>query len=192
MLQIRYDATNTITFRWQLGCSLSPNTDRIGSSYENLKIMCNCVWCPWRQFSLSRWPLDDPVVMFILFSNCSTLLSQGYLEQFLWNFPKVNVARNNWRLVDISSGNGLVPSSNKPLLKTMLNKFCDAICWHYPDSKVHGACWHFPDSKVHGVNMEPTWVLSATDGSHVGPMNLAIKVDQHELKLVHFTLGIAW
>ena len=38
-------------------------------------------------------------------------------------------------------------------------------------------CWlagDYPDSKVHGVNIGPTWVLSAPDGSHVGPMNLAI------------------
>ena len=34
----------------------------------------------------------------------------------------------------------------------------------------------FPDSKVHEANMGPTWVLSAPDGSHVGPMNLAISV----------------
>ena len=32
------------------------------------------------------------------------------------------------------------------------------------------------DSKVHGVNMGPLWVLSAPDGTNVGPMNLAIKV----------------
>ena len=31
-----------------------------------------------------------------------------------------------------------------------------------------------PDSKVHGANMGPTWVLSAPDEPHVGPMNLAI------------------
>ena len=31
-----------------------------------------------------------------------------------------------------------------------------------------------PDSKVHGANMGPTWVLSAPDGPHVGPMNLAL------------------
>ena len=31
-------------------------------------------------------------------------------------------------------------------------------------------------SKVHGANMGPTWVLSAPDGSHVGPMNLTIMV----------------
>ena len=33
-----------------------------------------------------------------------------------------------------------------------------------------------PDSKVHGANTGPTWVLSAPDGPHVGPMNLAIRV----------------
>ena len=32
-----------------------------------------------------------------------------------------------------------------------------------------------PDSQVHGANMGPTWVLSAPDGPHVGPMNLAIR-----------------
>ena len=34
---------------------------------------------------------------------------------------------------------------------------------------------HLRDSKVHVVNMGPTWVLSALDGPHVGPMNLAIR-----------------
>ena len=34
---------------------------------------------------------------------------------------------------------------------------------------------YVPDSKVHGANMGPTWVLSAPDGPHVGPMNLAIR-----------------
>ena len=36
--------------------------------------------------------------------------------------------------------------------------------------------WISPDSKVRGANMGPTWVLSAPDGFHVGPMNLAIWV----------------
>ena len=31
-----------------------------------------------------------------------------------------------------------------------------------------------PDNKVHRANMGPTWVLSAPDGPHVGPMNPAI------------------
>ena len=34
---------------------------------------------------------------------------------------------------------------------------------------------HVPDSKIHGANMGPTWVLSAPDGPHVGPMNFAIR-----------------
>ena len=29
-----------------------------------------------------------------------------------------------------------------------------------------------PYGEVHGANMGPTWVLSAPDGPHVGPMNL--------------------
>ena len=32
-----------------------------------------------------------------------------------------------------------------------------------------------PDNKVHGAKMGPTWVLSAPDGPHVGPVNLAIR-----------------
>ena len=38
---------------------------------------------------------------------------------------------------------------------------------------------HNPDSKAHGVNIEPTWVLSAPDGHHIGPMNIAIGVGLH-------------
>ena len=29
--------------------------------------------------------------------------------------------------------------------------------------------------KVYGANMGPTWVLSAPDGPHVGPMNVAMR-----------------
>ena len=32
-----------------------------------------------------------------------------------------------------------------------------------------------PDNKVHGANVGPTWVLSAPDGPHLGPMNIAIR-----------------
>ena len=34
----------------------------------------------------------------------------------------------------------------------------------------------YPDNKVHWAKMGPTWVLSAPDRPHVGPMNLAIRV----------------
>ena len=49
------------------------------------------------------------------------------------------------------------------LIVSVLQKMT-AIHWEYT-----------PDSKVHGANMWPTWVLSAPDGPHVGPMNLAIR-----------------
>ena len=49
--------------------------------------------------------------------------------------------------------------------------------WNFWHLKTHSiAICPFPDSKVHGANMGPTWVLSAPDGPHVGPMNLAIRV----------------
>ena len=46
------------------------------------------------------------------------------------------------------------------------------VLW-YP-LKFHPWCIN-PDSKVYGANMGPTWVLSAPDGPHVGPMNFAIR-----------------
>ena len=56
-------------------------------------------------------------------------------------------------------------------------------CLSYQIDSFEGTCnydwrmliWHTPDSKVHGANLEPTWVLSALDGLHVGPMNLTIR-----------------
>ena len=37
--------------------------------------------------------------------------------------------------------------------------------------------WHknIPDSKVNGANMGPIWGRQDPGGSHVGPMNLAIR-----------------
>ena len=45
----------------------------------------------------------------------------------------------------------------------------------------HWTIERFTDSKVHGANMGPTWVLSAPEGRHVGPINLAIRVDHYDL-----------
>ena len=57
--------------------------------------------------------------------------------------------------------------------------FCEFNLWLscVPFAAVYNATWYWtiPDNKVHGANMGPTWVLSAPDGPHVGPMNLAIR-----------------
>ena len=49
------------------------------------------------------------------------------LEHFLWNCPKGSASRPRLWLVNISSGNGLVPSGNKSLPKPMLTHFYVAI-----------------------------------------------------------------
>ena len=52
-----------------------------------------------------------------------------------------------------------------------------AVAWCHQTTKHNlSQCWPCSASKVHGANMRPTWVLSAPDGPHVGPMNLAIRV----------------
>ena len=40
--------------------------------------------------------------------------------------------------------------------------------------RVHLISMAIPDSKVQGANMGPTLVLSAPDGPHAGPLNIAI------------------
>ena len=49
-------------------------------------------------------------------------------------------------------------------------------CVQVPKEWTTGSRQTFPDSKVHGANLGLTWVLSAPDGPHVGPMSLAIRV----------------
>ena len=89
----------------------------------------------------------------------------------------------NWRYVIIVSGNGqaanalpfygpLIKANNPrhnvvclPFACTLFVLFFPHVCQLYDN----------PDSKVHGANMGPTWVLSAPDGPHVGPMNLALR-----------------
>ena len=62
-------------------------------------------------------------------------------------------------------------------------------------------CWwhwqHKTTQVVHGANMGPTWVLSAHDGPHVGPMNLATrdKVNRDIIDLVlptYFDFSTKW
>ena len=64
------------------------------------------------------------------------------------------------------------------------NQFFDDSSFHATEWQRYfrlSVAWRFLnysilDSKIHGDNMGPTWVLSAPDGPHVGPMNLAIRI----------------
>ena len=65
----------------------------------------------------------------------------------------------------------LMPEKQLQHTDTGLSDFCT------PATQVESASRHIPDSKVHGANMGPPWVLSASDGPHVDPMNLAVGDD---------------
>ena len=51
--------------------------------------------------------------------------------------------------------------------------------------------WSFLYSKVHGTNMGPIWVLSAPDGPHVAPINIAIRVIHKEINK-RFAFSLLW
>ena len=59
-----------------------------------------------------------------------TYIKDRYLENLPWNGRQVNVTRPQWWLLNIESGIGLVPSSIKPLLETMLTEFYEAMQFH--------------------------------------------------------------
>ena len=56
------------------------------------------------------------------------------------------------------------------IIYIMATPFLGIRSLHWYDARYKPA----QDSKVHGANMGRTWVLSAPDGPHVGPMNLVI------------------
>ena len=64
---------------------------------------------------------------------------------------------------------------NTTLSKTHQSETCVHISRVYI-AETQKYASNYPYSEIHGANMGPTWVLSASDGSHVGPMNLAIRV----------------
>ena len=67
---------------------------------------------------LNNWP--HGVVAIILNPYFQTHFTNWYLEHFLWNCHQVNTTRLHCSLVNSGSGNGLGPSGNKPLPKSML------------------------------------------------------------------------
>ena len=64
-------------------------------------------------------------------SKFQTHFNDKYLKYFLWNCYQVNATTPQWStLVNIGSGNDLVPSGNKPLPGPMLTQIYLAI-WHH-------------------------------------------------------------
>ena len=89
-------------------------------------------------YILTHWPLGDVAVILINFndnfynwlSNFQTDVKHTHFERFLRNRPQVTATRPYWWLVNIISGNGFVPSGNKPSHEPMLIKF-KVYIWHH-------------------------------------------------------------
>ena len=76
--------------------------------------------------------LIDPWEILLNFSIsyfCNNVINL-WMGCLIWNSPQVVVTRLYWWLVNIGSGNGLVPSGNKPLPEPMLSKITVAIWRH--------------------------------------------------------------
>ena len=72
-------------------------------------------------------PFDD-----VIRGNFQRHFNDKYLNHFLWNWSRVNATRPRRRLIRyIGSGNGSVPSDNKPLHESMLIRFYVATWCQY-------------------------------------------------------------
>ena len=108
----------------------------------------------------------------------------GYDNAFPWN--DIDMKKVDWEIPSAMQRINHLPETKQKknnLLHTVLflylqlnNEFTHDIKnpfnYIYEVQLIHD----FPDSKVHVANMGPTWVMSAPDGPHVGPMNLAIRI----------------
>ena len=107
----------------------------------------------------------------------ATILSRGIWVTFVGVYSFINIFKFyrcfcTWINDDVTQLKSLQHRAGKlesQFSKRHLKIPSDKLRPFYAGSKV------IPDSKVPGANMGPTWVLSASDGSHAGPMNLAIR-----------------
>ena len=76
------------------------------------------------QHALTYWPLGA------LSGDFQANFRDWWLRYLLWNCRQLNVTGPYWWLVNIGSGNGLVPSGNKPLPESLLTQIYDALWRH--------------------------------------------------------------
>ena len=81
------------------------NIKRCNLKKKDLVILLTSPWGMWLQSQISKFQIH---------------FNDRYLKYFLWNCYQVNATTPHWSLVNIGSGNGLVPSGNKPLPEPML------------------------------------------------------------------------
>ena len=115
-----------------------------------------CVQTQWNKENV--WPtvlIDELIIYIVLRQMAYNIIWKGKLEM------ELNLL-NHW-------------SRDK---KTYHQQFLVVSATFHMDIK------STPDNKVHGANMWPTWVLSAPDRPHVGPINLAVRVSMVSFRSV--------
>ena len=80
-----------------------------------------------------KWQLPQGLQMKLWGVQNAIFLSSKFttkIKKFSWNCSQVNATEHFWWLVNIGSGNGLVPSGSKPLPEPMLTQIYVAM-WHH-------------------------------------------------------------
>ena len=137
----------------------------------------------WRHMSgVMTFHIIGNSIICCLWTPCRILLIQRSLNILMiqtWGYLE-HIFRKPW---DKRKLDNQESPSNKPAGHILCQT--GDISSHYAIKEV------FPDSKVHGTNMGLTWVLSAPDGPHVGPMNLAIRVTSNSSVWISILLKTA-
>ena len=119
-------------------------------------------------------PLSEAMMVSLLTHIC--VARPQWVKCFVWNLMVNKGCHSRWTNRCSNSW------TNKTILMFSFNSSRMVKSYNHEDILIFFQQYtclsifdNVPDSKVHGAHMGPTWVLSAPDGPHVGPMNLAIR-----------------
>ena len=121
-------------------------------------------------YYLTHWDRDKMAAIF------KTAFSKALIIKCLnsdWNFTEICTQGSSEQYSSSGSDNSSAPSRRHAIICS--NQWWSVYRRIYASLGPSEFEQNTPDSNVHGANMGPTWVLSAPDGPHVGPMNLAIR-----------------
>ena len=142
---LEWHFNNTLT-HWPLGyvAAINPShkypkaTGKYPTMHHFVTEMCTCVhisvtkWCIVGYETGALWDLHNRSI-----SNVKTQNAELWLWHSLWNCTQVNATELHWWEVNIGSGNGLVLSGNKLLLKPMLIQVYVSIWCKWVDAYGH-------------------------------------------------------
>ena len=102
-----------------------PEDDELNQTLDICKPQC---W-PWQENNRMYLTQLTPegcgcyCKLVIFMPHISQLLSRIDIFSISWYCPQLNTTRSHWWLVNIDSGNGLVPDGTKPSLEPILTQF---------------------------------------------------------------------